>query len=77
MAASESNKSRLLGLDEQTKDDLDQLPEKHREEILKQYDLPKVSVNLFTLLGYGNYVDYALQVVGSIMSVGAGENSQG
>lgn len=73
MAANENTKN---SFDEQTKDDLDRLPEKHREEILKQYDLPKVNVNFFTLLGYGNYVDYALQVVGSIMSVGAGDNSQ-
>ena len=65
-----SNKSSVVALDE--KDQLDQLPEKYRDEILKQYDLPDVKVNLFTILGYGTSLDMALQIVGSIMAVGAG-----
>lgn len=66
----ESKKSSVVALDD--KDQLDQLPEKHREEILKQYDLPNVKVNLFTILGYGTPLDFTMQIVGSIMSVGAG-----
>ena len=66
----DSKKSSVVALDD--KDQLDQLPEKHREEILKQYDLPNVKVNLFTILGYGTPLDFAMQIVGSIMSVGAG-----
>ena len=64
------DKSSIFALD--NKDDLDRLPEEHRDEILKQYDLPKVKVNLFTLLGYGTPLDFALQIIGSVMSVGAG-----
>ena len=66
----ESNRSSVVALDD--KDGLDRLPEKYREEILKQYDLPDVKVNLFTILEYGTSLDLALQVVGSIMSVAAG-----
>jgi len=51
---------------------IDNLPEQYREEILRQYDLPKVKVNLFTLLGYGTWGEFALQILGSVMSVGAG-----
>jgi len=50
----------------------DTLSKKHREEILKQYDLPKVSVNLFTLLKYGDRLDFVLQIVGSLFSVAGG-----
>jgi ATP-binding cassette subfamily B (MDR/TAP) protein 1 len=53
-------------------DHLGSLSERQRDEILKQYDLPKVKVNLFTLLGYGTPLEFALQIVGSVMSAGAG-----
>jgi hypothetical protein len=53
-------------------DRLDALPQKHRDELLKQYDLPEVKVNLIKLLGYGTPVDVVLQLVGSIMAFGAG-----
>lgn len=67
----ESNKS-SEGIALEDKDQLEQLPEKHREEILKQYDLPNVKVNLFTILGYGTSLDFTLQIVGGLMSLGAG-----
>jgi len=66
----DSNKSSVVRLDD--KEQLDLLPEKHREEILKQYDLPNVKVNLFTLLGYGTPLDFALQILGSVMATAAG-----
>jgi hypothetical protein len=68
----ESGKSSVVAFDDKADFDLDQLPEKHREEILKQYDLPNVKVNLFTILGYGTPLDFALQILGSFTSVGAG-----
>jgi hypothetical protein len=69
----ESKKSSVVALDSDKADfDLDQLPEKHRDEILKQYDLPDVKVNLFTILGYGTPLDFVLQSFGSVMAVGAG-----
>jgi hypothetical protein len=55
---------------------LDKLPDKYREEILRQYDLPDVKVNLFTILGYGTRLDLALQIIGTIMSIGAGTSPQ-
>jgi hypothetical protein len=66
----ESGKSSVVASDDAK--DLDRLPEKYREEILKQYDLPDVKVNLFTILAYGTRLDHALQIIGSLMSVGAG-----
>jgi len=68
----ESGKSSVVGLDDEAEFDLDQLPEKYREEILKQYDLPNVKVNLFTILAYGTPLDFLLQILGSVMSVAAG-----
>jgi len=62
----------VVAFDDKADFDLDQLPDKHREEILKQYDLPNVKVNLFTILGYGTPLDFALQILGSVTSVGAG-----
>jgi hypothetical protein len=50
----------------------DNLPKEFSEEILKQYELPNVKVNLITLLRYGDRVDFVLQVAGSVMSIGGG-----
>lgn len=68
----ESGKSIVVALDDKADYDLDQLPDKHREEILKQYDLPIAKVNFFTILGYGTPLDFVLQSLGSVMAVGAG-----
>jgi len=67
-----SGKSSVVVLDDKADFDLDKLPDKHREEILKQYELPNVKVNFFTILGYGTPLDFALQILGSVMSVAAG-----
>jgi hypothetical protein len=48
----------------------------NREEILKQYALPTVKVSFFTLLGYGDRLDFALQIVGSFFSIGAGSHQR-
>lgn len=65
-------------VDDQTtfaRDRLDPLPQKHREEIMKQYDLPDVKVSLIKLLRYGTPLDVILQILGSVMAVGAGPTS--
>lgn len=69
--APESAQSSVVASDDK-EERLDKLPEKYRDEILRQYDLPEVKVNLFTILGYDTRFDLVLQIIGSIMSVGAG-----
>lgn len=66
-----SEKSSVVASDDKD-EKLDELPDKYRAEILRQYDLPEVKVNLFTILGYGTRLDLALQIIGTIMSIGAG-----
>jgi hypothetical protein len=51
---------------------LQRLPTKHRQEILKQYDLPDVNLNLFSILRYATPAEFAMQIVGSICAVAAG-----
>ena len=50
----------------------DSLPKEHRDQVLKQYDLPNVKVNIFDILRYGDRMDFILMVVGSVMSVCGG-----
>lgn len=48
------------------------LPERHREEILRQYDLPTSQATILTMLGFATWVEVLLMVVGTILSIGAG-----
>jgi DNA-directed RNA polymerase specialized sigma24 family protein len=48
------------------------LPEQHREEILRQYDLPTSQATILTMLGFATWVEMLLMVAGTILSIGAG-----
>jgi hypothetical protein len=48
------------------------LPAKYKDEILRQYDLPETKVSLLSVLGHATWIEVVLMVVGSIMSIGAG-----
>jgi hypothetical protein len=50
-------------------------PQQYRDRMSQEYELPKVEVNIFTLLRYGDAIDLALQLVGSVMSVCGGHKS--
>jgi hypothetical protein len=50
------------------------LPEKYKEEILRQYDLPETKVSFLAILGYATWIEVVLMVVGSLMSIAAGKN---
>ena len=58
--------------DEEFKDRLASLPEKYREEILKQYDLPDTNATLLHILGYATWIDVVLMVLGTLFSMGSG-----
>ena len=64
------------GNDEKREDDFEQrlagLPEKYREEILKQYDVPNTQVTLFAVLRYATWFEKTLMVVGSLTSMASG-----
>jgi hypothetical protein len=51
---------------------LEGLPEKYREEILKQYDLPESSASLVSIFKHASWVECLLMAVGTVMSIGAG-----
>lgn len=57
---------------DQFKVKLEGLPEKYKEEILKQYDLPDTKATLFSILKYATWVEIVLMVVGTLMSIGSG-----
>jgi hypothetical protein len=48
------------------------LPEKYRQEILRQYDIPETKVTLFAVLRYASSVEYFLMIVGTFMSIASG-----
>ena len=51
---------------------LEGLPEKYREEILKQYELPETKASLVSILKYATWVEVMFMVVGTLMSIGSG-----
>jgi len=51
------------------------LPEKYREEILKQYDMPDVKVTLFGVLRHATWVEILLMVAGTFLSIASGPYS--
>ena len=61
---------------ESKKDDFEErlagLPEKYREEILRQYDIPDIKVNLLSVFRYSTWVEIVLMIIGTLASVGAG-----
>lgn len=48
------------------------LPERHRAEILRQYDIPNAKVTLFAVLHYATPFEIFLMLVGLLLSIGAG-----
>ena len=44
----------------------------YREAALKQYELPEVSVSIFTVLGYATPLEMGIQLLGSIMAIAGG-----
>lgn len=48
------------------------LPEKYRQEILKQYDLPETKASLISILKYATGIEVLFMVVGTLMSIGSG-----
>jgi hypothetical protein len=61
-----------LDTDDKAVDHLDPRLKQHREELEKQYEIPKIKVGFLTILGYGTPLDYFLQILGAIMSIGSG-----
>jgi len=61
---------------ETKKDDFEErlagLPEKYRNEILKQYDVPETKVTLFGVLRHATVVEILLMVAGTILSIASG-----
>ena len=51
---------------------LEGLPQKYKEEILKQYELPETNASLVSILKYATWVETLLMVVGTLMSIGSG-----
>lgn len=61
---------------ETQKDDFEErlagLPEKYRDEILKQYDIPGTKVTLFGVLRHATWVEILLMVSGTLLSIASG-----
>src|SRR5271170_2058098 len=58
--------------DDEFEERLAGLPEKYREEILKQYDIPNIKVNLFHVLGHAEWTEVLLMIIGTFCSIAAG-----
>ena len=54
---------------------LEGLPEKYREEILKQYDLPETKASLISILKHATGIEILLMIVGTLMSIASGTPS--
>ena len=51
---------------------LAQLPEKYRDEILRQYDIPDNKVTLFAVLRHATAFEKLLMIIGTIMAIASG-----
>lgn len=49
------------------------LPEKYRDEILRQYNLPETKASLLSILRFATWKETTLMVVGSVTSAAAGK----
>lgn len=67
-----SNKSEVEKDDDDFQQRLASLPQQHREEILRQYELPICKASLLSLLGFARWVEVIMMIVGSIFSIAAG-----
>lgn len=61
---------------EPKKDDFEErlagLPEKYRDEILRQFDIPQTKITLLSVLGYATWPEILLMIAGSLFSMGGG-----
>ena len=61
---------------ESKKDDFEErlagLPEKYRDEILKQYDIPETKTSLFGVLRHATWIEILLMVAGTFLSIASG-----
>jgi hypothetical protein len=48
------------------------LPEKYRDEILRQYDIPETNVSLFAVLRHATLFENLLMIVGTLMAIASG-----
>ena len=48
------------------------LPEKHRDEILHQYDIPDINVSLFAVLRHATLFEKLLMIIGTLSATASG-----
>ena len=48
------------------------LPEKYRDEILRQYDIPVTNVSLFAVLRHATLFEKLLMIIGTLMAIASG-----
>ena len=48
------------------------LPEKYRDEILRQYEIPEDKVTLFAVLRHATMFEKLLMIIGTIMAIASG-----
>jgi hypothetical protein len=48
------------------------LPERHRDEILRQYEIPETDVSLFAVLRHATLFEKVLMVIGTLMAIASG-----
>lgn len=48
------------------------LPEKYRDEILRQYDIPETKVSLLAVLRYATLFEKLLMIIGTLMAIASG-----
>jgi hypothetical protein len=53
-------------------DQLASLPEKYREEILRQYALPETKVGIFGILGWATRFEATVMMMGTLAAIAAG-----
>jgi len=63
----------IAPIDQPLEDILKRLPTQHREELQKQYEMPEVKVGILSILRYATPLEFALQIVGLLMAIGAGK----
>ena len=54
---------------------IERLPTHFRNEILKQYDMPKERYGYFTIFRWATPLEVAMQIFGLLMAIGAGTPS--
>lgn len=50
------------------------LPEKYRDEILRQYDIPETKVSLLAVLRHATLFEKLLMIIGTLMAIASGNS---